>query len=233
MPEMKTQTPAKSTPSVSQVSQMMPESDTKELEEKVIQISRVSKKTKGGNKMGFSILMVVGDRRGRVGLGLGKSNDVMSAIRKGVKKAKKKMITVPLDGTTIPFSINVKLGSGRVLLKPAPKGSGVIAGGPVRAVVEAAGIRDISSKILGSGNQSVSVYATFEALRRIQQIVAIKGLKLKSIVDVEREEEKKLKELQEKAAATKGQKPEVKKENAGEAAKNQPKKKFGNQPKKK
>jgi len=177
--------------------------EPKEFEEKVIQISRVSKKTKGGNKMGFSILMVVGDRKGRVGVGLGKSNDVMSAIRKGVKKAKKKLITVPLDGTTIPFSIVVKKGSGKVMLKPAPRGSGVIAGGPVRAVVEAAGIRDISSKILGSGNPSVSVYATFQALSDIQKIVALKGIKLKSIVDVEREEAKKLKELEEKSIKNK------------------------------
>lgn len=175
--------------------------EPKEFEEKVISVSRVSKKTKGGNKMGFSILMVVGDRKGRVGVGLGKSNDVQSAIRKGVKKAKKKMITVPLDGTTIPFAVTVKLGSGQVLLKPAPKGSGVIAGGPVRAVVEAAGIRDISSKILGSGNQSVSVYATFQALMDIQKLVALKGIKLKSITEIEREESKKLRELSEKAAA--------------------------------
>lgn len=175
--------------------------EPKEFDEKVISVSRVSKKTKGGNKMGFSILMVVGDRKGRVGVGLGKSNDVQSAIRKGVKKAKKKMITVPLDGTTIPFSVSVKLGAGKVLLKPAPAGSGVIAGGPVRAVVEAAGIRDISSKILGSSNQSVSVYATFEALNKIQKLVAIKGIKLKSIAEIEREEAKKLRELSEKAAA--------------------------------
>jgi len=173
--------------------------EPKEFEEKVIQINRVSKKTKGGNKMGFSILMVVGDRKGRVGVGLGKSHEVMLAIRKGVKRAKKNMITVPLDGTTIPFSIRAKLGSGEVLLKPAPKGSGVIAGGPVRAVVEAAGIRDISSKILGSGTQSVSVYATFEALTQISKIVALKGIKLKSIVDVEREEAKKLAEMQKHA----------------------------------
>lgn len=167
----------------------------KEFEEKVIQVSRVSKKTKGGNKMGFSILMVVGDRKGRVGVGLGKSKDVQSAIRKGVKRAKKKMITVPMDGTTIPFSILVKRGSGKVLLKPAPKGSGIIAGGPVRAVVDAAGIRDISSKILGSGTQSVSVYATFEALRKIAQIVEMKGIRLKSITEIEREEAKKLEEI--------------------------------------
>lgn len=175
---------------------------TPEFEEKVIQISRVSKKTKGGNKIGFSALMVVGDKKGKVGVGLGKAGDVISAIRKGIKKAKKKMIKVPLDGTTIPFALEVKKGAGKVLLKPAPKGSGVIAGGPVRAVVEAAGVRDISSKIMGSENQSSSVYATFEALKQIEKIVQIKGIKLKSIAEIEAEEEKKLKELQDRAKAT-------------------------------
>ncbi|GIK84063.1 MAG: hypothetical protein BroJett025_06850 [Patescibacteria group bacterium] len=178
--------------------------EPKEFEEKVIQISRVSKKTKGGNKVGFSVLMVVGDKKGKVGVGLGKATDVLGAIKKGIKKAKKRMITVPLDGTTVPFSIEVKKGAGRVLLKPAPKGSGVIAGGPVRAVVEAAGIRDVSSKILGSENQASSVYATFEALTQIQKIVELKGIKLKSIAEVEAEEAAKLKELQEKAKAVTG-----------------------------
>lgn len=143
----------------------------KEFEEKMIQVSRVSKKTKGGNKMGFSVLMVVGDRKGRVGVGLGKASDVSSAMKKGIKKAKKKMITVPTRGTTIPFSITIKHGAAIVLLKPAPKGSGVIAGGPVRAVVDAAGIRDISSKILGTGNQASNVYATFAALKEIEHLV--------------------------------------------------------------
>ena len=175
--------------------------EPKEFDEKVIQISRVSKKTKGGNNVGFSVLMVVGDKKGKVGVGLGKATDVVSAIKKGIKKAKKKLITVPLDGTTVPFPITVKKGAGRVMLKPAPKGSGVIAGGPVRAVVEAAGIRDISSKILGSKNQASSVYATFEALTQIQKIVELKGIKLKSIAEVEAEEAAKLKELQEKAKA--------------------------------
>lgn len=178
--------------------------EPKEFEEKVIQISRVSKKTKGGNKVGFSVLMVVGDKKGKVGVGLGKATDVLGAIKKGIKKAKKRMITVPLDGTTVPFSIEVKKGAGRVLLKPAPKGSGVIAGGPVRAVVEAAGIRDVFSKILGSENQASSVYATFEALTQIQKIVELKGIKLKSIAEVEAEEAAKLKELQEKAKAVTG-----------------------------
>lgn len=172
---------------------------TNELEEKVIQISRVSKKTKGGNKMGFSILMVVGDKKGRVGVGLGKAGDVLSAMRKGVKKARKKMITVPMNGATIPFAVRVKKGAGVVMLKPAPKGSGVIAGGPIRAVVEAAGIRDISSKILGTQNQASNVYATFEALKQIEAIVLLKGIKLKSLAETEMEEEKKVAEVQKKA----------------------------------
>jgi small subunit ribosomal protein S5 len=173
--------------------------EPKEFDEKVISISRVSKKTKGGNKVGFSVLMVVGDKKGQVGVGLGKASDVVGAIKKGIKKAKKKLITVPLDGTTIPFALTVKKGAGRVMLKPAPKGSGVIAGGPVRAVVEAAGIRDISSKIMGSENQSSSVYATFEALIQITKIVKLKNIKLRSIAEIEAEEKRKLEEIQEKA----------------------------------
>lgn len=175
------------------------DSQAKQFEEKVVQVSRVSKKTKGGNKFGFSVLMVVGDRQGNVGVGLGKAHDVLSAIRKGVRKAKKKMITVPMNGATIPFSIEVKLGAARLILKPAPRGSGVIAGGPVRAVVDAAGIRDISSKILGTSNQASNVYATFEALQQIHQIVRTKDIKLKSIAQEEKEE--KLKELEEQRLA--------------------------------
>lgn len=174
--------------------------EVKEFEEKVIQISRVSKKTKGGNKAGFSVLMVVGDKKGRVGVGLGKAGDVLSAIKKSVKKAKKKMISVPLDGTTIPFAITVKKGAGKVMMKPSTKGTGVIAGGPVRAVVEAAGVRDITCKIMGSDNQSSSVYATFEALKQISRLVEIKGIKLRSISDIEEEERKKMDELQKKAS---------------------------------
>lgn len=177
------------------------EREPKEFEEKVIQVSRVSKKTKGGNKSGFSVLMVVGDKKGRVGVGLGKAPDVQSAVKKGIKKAKKKMIMVPMNGTTIPFRVQVKLGAGVVMLKPAPKGSGVIAGGPVRAVVEAAGIRDISSKILGSSNQASSVYATFEALRQIQYLVELKGIRLQSISAVEAKEAAKVEAEQERAKA--------------------------------
>jgi small subunit ribosomal protein S5 len=185
--------------------------EVKEFEEKVIQISRVSKKTKGGNKAGFSVLMVVGDKKGRVGVGLGKAGDVLSAIKKSVKKAKKKMISIPLDGTTIPFALTVKKGAGKVMLKPSSKGTGVIAGGPVRAVVEAAGVRDITCKIMGSDNQASSVYATFEALKQIAKIVAIKGIKLRSIADIEEEERKKMEELQKQAAAhSKDNKPAAK-----------------------
>lgn len=189
--------------------------EVKEFDEKVIQISRVSKKTKGGNKAGFSVLMVVGDKKGKVGVGLGKASDVLSAIKKGIKKAKKKMIDVPLDGTTIPFAITVKKGAGRVMLKPSIKGTGVIAGGPVRAVVEAAGVRDITCKIMGSDNQSSSVYATFEALKQISKIVEIKDIKLRSISDIEEEERKKMEELQKKAAHKEA--PESSKETVSKA----------------
>lgn len=176
-------------------------------EEKVIQVSRVSKKTKGGNSFGFSVVMVVGDKKGKVGVGKGKASDVVSAIRKGVKKAKKKMIQVPIDGTTVPFKISIKNGASKLILKPAPKGTGIIAGGPVRAVVEAAGIRDISSKILGTTNKASNAYTTFEALRQIAVLVKIKGIKLRSLAEVEEEEKKKIALEQEKAK----KKTEVKK----------------------
>lgn len=171
----------------------------KEFEEKVIQIARVSKKTKGGNTIGFSVVMVVGDKKGKVGVAKGKAPDVVSAIRKGVKKAKKRMIQVPIDGTTVPFSVNVNQGAAQIILKPAPRGTGVIAGGPVRAVVEAAGIRDISSKILGTNNKASNAYATFTALKEIADLVKIKGITLKSVADVEKEEKAKEQELQEQA----------------------------------
>lgn len=139
-----------------------------EFEEKIVQVNRVSKKTKGGNKIGFSVLAVVGDKKGRVGVGLGGGPDVSSSVRKAVTYAKKHLLMVPMNGRTIPHEIRVKLGAARVLLKPAPAGTGVIAGGAVRAVVEAAGIRDVVSKILGSKNQASNVYATMEALRQLK-----------------------------------------------------------------
>ncbi len=144
--------------------------EPKEFDEKVVQINRVSKKTKGGNRIGFSVLIVVGDKKGRVGVGLGKAPDVSSAIQKGVSYAKKHLIVVPLNDFTIPHDVYLKLGAAKVLLKPAPVGTGVIAGGAVRAVVEAAGIRNIVSKILGSKNQASNVYATLEALKHLRQV---------------------------------------------------------------
>lgn len=139
-----------------------------EFEEKVVQVNRVSKKTKGGNKVGFSVLVVVGDKKGRVGAGLGGAPDVSAAVKKAVLYARKHLVTVPMNKTTIPHVVFVKLGAARIMLKPAPPGTGVIAGGPVRAVVEVAGIRDIVSKILGTSNKASNVYATMEALKQLK-----------------------------------------------------------------
>lgn len=142
-----------------------------EFSEHVVAINRVSKKTTGGNKIGFSALVVVGDRKGRVGVGLGKAPDVSSAIRKSIVIAKKHMVSVPMSSSgTIPFRVDVKLGAARIMLKPAPPGSGIIAGGAVRNVVAAAGIQNISSKVLGTRNKISNVYATIEALRKLSQL---------------------------------------------------------------
>lgn len=141
-----------------------------EFEEKVIQVHRVSKKTKGGNRIGFSVIVVVGDKKGRVGVGLGKAPQVADAVRKAVSYGKKHMITVPMRGATIPHEVLVKVGAAKVLLKPAPTGTGVIAGGAVRSVVEAAGIQDVVSKVLGTKNQASNVYAALEALKRLQHV---------------------------------------------------------------
>ncbi len=136
-----------------------------EITEKVIQINRVSKKTTGGNRIAFSALVVVGDRKGRVGVGLGKALEVPVAIAKAISRARKSMINVPVVHSTIPRSIMIKKGAAKILLRPAPSGTGIIAGGPVRAVVELAGIQDISSKIIGTRNKASNVYATMEALK--------------------------------------------------------------------
>lgn len=140
-----------------------------EFVEKVVQVNRVSRKVAGGNKISFSVLVVVGDKKGKVGVGLGKAIDVSAAIRKSVSYAKKHLIEVPMKKTTIPHEIRVKEGAAVVLLKPAPPGTGIRAGGPVRAVVEAAGIRDIVSKILGTDNKASNVYATFKALKNLRK----------------------------------------------------------------
>lgn len=145
--------------------------EDKEFEEKVVDVNRVSKKTKGGNRIGFSVLTVVGDRKGRVGVGLGKAPDVSSAIRKGFRRARRDLITVPMRGTSIPHEILIKKGAAKILLKPAPAGTGLITGGPVRVVAEAAGIQDMVSKILGTNNKASNVYATLEAFRRLRPVV--------------------------------------------------------------
>ena len=138
--------------------------------ERVIQVNRVSKKTQGGDKRSLSVLVVVGDRKGKVGVGLGKAQEVQSAVRKATSYAKKHLISVVLKGRTIPHPVLVKYGAAKVLLKPAPEGTGVIAGGAVRVVVEATGIHDIVSKCLGTKNKASNVYATLKALGQLREV---------------------------------------------------------------
>ena len=147
----------------------------KEFEETVIQINRVSKKTKGGNQMRFSALVVVGDKKGKVGVALAKAPDVRNAIRKAFAAARRKMVTIPLKNTTVPYSVREKFSAAKVLLKPAPPGSGIIAGGPMRVVLEAAGVRDAVGKILGTKNKVSNVYATLKALESISRLEKRKG----------------------------------------------------------
>lgn len=146
-----------------------------EYDEKVIRISRVTKKTKGGNNISFTALVVVGNRKGKVGIALGKAKDVMNAIKKGVRRGKKNLLEVPLvDNRTIPYELTLKLGAAKLILKPAPAGTGVIAGGSVRAVLELAGIKDVVSKILGTNNKMSNVTATFAALKLMKSTVDLK-----------------------------------------------------------
>ena len=152
--------------------------DPSEFVEKVVSLNRVSKTVKGGRVAKFSALCVVGDGKGRVGFGMGKANEVSEAIRKGLEDAKKNICTITLQGTTIPHEVVGEFGAGRVLLKPAPEGTGVIAGGAVRAVVEAAGIKNIRTKCLRTNNPANVVAATMEGLKSLRnaaQVAAVRG----------------------------------------------------------
>ena len=160
------------------------EREQSEYIEKVVATNRVSKTVKGGRVMKFSALMVVGDGKGKVGYGLGKAAEVPEAIRKGIEDAKKNMCTITRSGTTIPHEVIGEFGAGRVLLKPAAPGTGIIAGGPVRAVMEAAGIRDIRAKCLRSNNPQNVVSATFEGLKSLRGPEEIARTRGKSVEEI-------------------------------------------------
>ncbi|OXZ41656.1 30S ribosomal protein S5 [Finegoldia magna] len=155
-----------------------------ELEERVVNINRVAKVVKGGRNFRFAALVVVGDKNGHVGVGIGKAQEVPEAIRKASQDAKKHIFTVPIVNTTIPHQVTGIFGSGRVLLKPAGEGTGVIAGGPVRAVCELAGIKDVRSKSLGTSNPQNIVNATVEGLKSLKTAEQVAKLRGKSVEEI-------------------------------------------------